>query len=92
MYTLTMIVLLHVIIALTSIALTTLAYFVPSLLKLRVAYGLVVMTLASGFYLVWSEPAHMLQSCMMGLAYIGVVSVGVLAARRRLVAIEKNTA
>lgn len=87
-----MIVLLHVIIAVTSIMVTTLSYVAPSVLKLRAAYGLVAMTLASGFYLVWSEPAHMLQSCMMGLVYLGVVSLGILAARRRLAIVERNTA
>jgi hypothetical protein len=85
-----MIVMLHVSIAIASLVLTTLAYVLPSSLKLRLAYGLVAATLASGFYLVWSEPAHMLQSCMTGIVYIGVVSLGILAARRRLGLVKKQ--
>jgi hypothetical protein len=53
-------------------------------MKLRVAYGLVGATLASGFYLVWSEPAHMIEACTVGLFYIGVVSLGIVAARSKL--------
>jgi hypothetical protein len=85
-----MIVMLHVLIALTSIGLTTFAYLAPTRLKLRMAYGLVALTLVSGFYLVASEPAHMLQSCMSGVAYIGVVSVGIVAVRRKLFAVQHN--
>lgn len=79
-----MIVLSHVLIALASMVFTSFAYFRPSIMKLRVGYGLVGATLASGFYLVWSEPAHMIEACMMGLFYIGVVSLGIVAARSKL--------
>lgn len=79
-----MIVLSHVIIALASMVVTSLAYLWPSIMKLRVAYGLVGATLASGFYLVWSEPAHMIEACTVGLFYIGVVSLGIVAARSKL--------
>jgi hypothetical protein len=75
---------LHVIIALASVILTTFTYFAPSIVKLRLSYVLVTMTLTSGFFLVWSEPTHMVQSCVTGIAYIGVVSIGIVAARRRL--------
>ena len=79
-----MVVMFHVFVALSSIALTSFAYVSPSRVKLRGAYGLVALTLASGFYLVASEPSHMLQSCTMGVAYIAIVTVGIMAARRRL--------
>lgn len=79
-----MIVLSHVIIALASMVLTSIAYIRPSIIKLRVAYGLVGATLISGLYLVWSEPAHMIEACTMGLLYIGVVSLGIVAVRSKL--------
>jgi hypothetical protein len=45
-----MMVILHVLIALSSIVFTTYAYFRPSASKLRVGYGLVGLTLATGLY------------------------------------------
>jgi hypothetical protein len=79
-----MIILLHVLIALASMAFTTYLYVSPSKNKLYVAYGLVGLTLASGTYLIVSAPAHMVQSCVMGLVYLAVVSVGIIAARKKL--------
>ncbi len=85
-----MIVILHVIIATMSIGLTTYAYVRPSVSKLRGAYGLVAMTLASGIYLVASSPSHMIQACTTGLVYLGVVSIGIVAARVKLAAMVKD--
>jgi hypothetical protein len=79
-----MVVIIHVIIALSSIILTSLSYIQPSIQRLRVAYALVGLTLASGFYLVWVTPSHMIQACTSGLVYIGVVSVGIVAAKSKL--------
>lgn len=83
-----MIVILHVVIALASIAFTSLAYFAPTVIKLRVAYGLMALTLTSGMYLIISEPAHMLESCTVGVAYLTIVAAGIVAARRRLSSIK----
>ena len=83
-----MIVIFHVIAALTSLIFTSYIYFRPSAMKLKVSYGLVGLTLASGFYLVWSAPAHMLESCEMGLFYVAIVSVGTVAARGRLAQLQ----
>ena len=85
-----MIVILHVIIACLSIGLTSYAYMRPSVSKLRVAYGSIGMTLVSGLYLVWSTPSHMVQACTSGLLYIGIVSIGIVAARTKLAAIKNN--
>lgn len=83
-----MIVMLHVLIALSSLVLTSLSYVFPSKKILRVSYGLVGATLASGLYLVVLEPAHMVQSCTMGVAYLALASVGIFAARRRLTLVK----
>ena len=85
-----MIVLLHVIIALLSIGFTTYAYFRPSDLKLKLAYGLVGAMFISGIYLVWTAPAHMLEACMSGLVYLGIISVGIVAAKAKLAGLAKN--
>lgn len=79
-----MIVLIHVLIALTSIGFSTYLFFSPSRSKLRVSYGLITATLASGTYLVWSTHAPLLQACTTGLIYLGVVSIGVATAHYKL--------
>lgn len=81
-----MIVLLHVLAALSSIAFTTYLFVRPSRRKFYVAYGLVALTLISGTYLTLSRPAHILQTCASGLLYIVFVSAGLAAAHFRLVA------
>lgn len=80
-----MLLLLHVIIALSSIGYTTYLFISPSKSHFYTAYGLIGLTLASGTYLVISSHAPMLQSCMSGLIYIGVVLGGIVAAHHRLV-------
>jgi len=79
-----MIVLLHILIAVTSVAYATWLYFSPSPAKLRVAYGLVATTVASGVYLVVAAPSHLAQACVTGLVYLGIVSAAILAARHKL--------
>ena len=80
------IVLLHVIIAITSIAFTTVTFFVPSKAKLHIASGLLIATLTSGTYLVVSTHSRLLEACMMGLLYSLGVSYGIYAAQRKLAA------
>jgi hypothetical protein len=78
-----MIVLLHVLIALSSIAYTTYLYFRPTKRKFYASYGLIAATLASGTYLVISTHSPLLSSCVTGLIYLGIVLTGVLAASRK---------
>lgn len=84
-----MIITLHVIIAILSIAFTSYLYMRPSTSKLHIAYGFVAGTLASGIYLVASAPSHMVQACTAGVVYLAVVSLGIIAARAKLAV--KNT-
>jgi hypothetical protein len=79
-----MIILIHVLIALTSIAYSGFTFFEPSRTKLNVSYGLVAATLISGTYLVVSTHSPILSSCVTGLVYLGVVTSGLLAAHRKL--------
>lgn len=78
-----MIVLLHVLIAISSVAWTTHLYFAPTRRKFYAAYGLIAATLASGTYLVISTHSPLLSSCVTGLIYLGVVLSGVFAASRK---------
>jgi hypothetical protein len=81
-----MIILLHVLIALGSIAHATYTFFRPSQAKLYVSYGLIVATIGSGTVLVIGASGHMLESCTMGLLYIAGASVLTAKAHGRLAA------
>lgn len=82
--------LLHILIALTSVGFSTYVYLAPSKNKLSVSYGLVGLTVASGTYLVVASHAAMLRTCMMGLLYVGASIAVILAARRKLALQESN--
>jgi hypothetical protein len=76
---------IHILIALTSIGYTTYIFFSPSDRKIKLSYLLVGSTVASGTYLVISRPpVHILQVCTTGLVYIGAMSVGIVLAKHKL--------
>lgn len=79
-----MILVTHILIALASVAYTTYVFFAPSQAKLRGSYAFIAATLLTGTYLVMQNPAHMLRSCLTGLAYTGIMTVGVYAVQRKL--------
>ena len=81
-----MILLLHVIIALSSIITTTVLAFSPSRMKMRISYALIALTLVSGTYLVISTHSPLVSSCLSGLAYLAVALSGVVIGYRRLAA------
>lgn len=86
-----MILITHIIIALSGLALTTYAYFRPSTVHLRAAYVTVGLTFVTGFYLVAMAPAHMLQACIEGVVYLGIASIGIVATRAKLAYTEAET-
>lgn len=75
--------LIHIIIAVTSVAFTTLLFVLPTRTKFRINYALIGLTLATGTYLVVSTNTSMLKACMSGLFYITLVTAGTVAARYR---------
>lgn len=79
-----MMILLHVLIALTSIITAGYTLFNPSVLKLRLNYCLIASTLASGTYLVISTHSSMVQACTSGLVYLAIVSSGLIPAKIKL--------
>jgi hypothetical protein len=79
-----MLILFHVLIALSSIIMTGYAFFVPTKAALRISYTLVGLTLASGTFLVMMTHAPMLRSCATGLAYLAFVVTGLMIARLKL--------
>lgn len=83
-----MIVLIHVLAALGSITYTTYLIFSPSAFKLRIAYGFMAGTLLSGSYLAIAGSSSLLRTCITGLVYISLVSVGLVLAQKKLVRIN----
>jgi hypothetical protein len=81
-----MIVLIHVIIAVTSIVQTSYLFFKPSTHALRISYLLVALTMISGFYLVATQPVSIQSTCTSGLVYLAIVGVGIAGATRKIAA------
>lgn len=75
---------IHIIIALSSIIYTTHVYFQPSRQKLYGSYVLIAATLGSGAYLVISTHSSLLSSCVSGLVYLGIALSGTFFAYRKL--------
>ncbi len=73
-YTVVMILLIHIIIALCSLLVSGLNLARPSWRALRFTYGLVAATLASGTYLTILHPAHLANVCLSGLAYLAIIT------------------
>lgn len=84
-----MLIFIHVVLALSAIALSILANFKPSSGKLRSSYFLAVGTLASGVLLIVINHASVLRTCLTGVLFFGVVSILNEAARTKLQA-ENN--
>ncbi len=85
-----MLVIAHVFIALASVICTGYTSFFPSKTKLAVSYGLVALTIASGSYLIFTKPAHMIATCFEGLLYIGVVTIGIIFAQKKLASLQNT--
>lgn len=83
-YTILMMLIAHITIALASLAYTAYVYFSPSQNKLRATYAFVAATIGTGTWLVMANPAHMVQSCIMGLAYLGIMFFGIAMAHNKL--------
>jgi hypothetical protein len=75
---------LHIIIALTSLVYAGYTFFSPSQNKLRFSYSLVVLTLLSGTYLVMVTHSPLMAACTSGLIYLAVVLSGLAAAHYKL--------
>lgn len=79
-----MIVLIHVIIALASVALSSITFFKPSNNKLAVSYGLIIATVGSGTFLLLTTTGDILRSCLTGLFYVTVVTIVTIATHVRV--------
>ena len=87
-----MLLITHIIIAITSVAYTTLLLIRPTQTKLYTSYALVGATLASGIYLTVVNPASMLRTCTTGLVYVVIVTAGIALARKKLATTQQYAA
>lgn len=85
-----MILILHIIIALSSLAATTWLAIWPSKRKMYFSYALIALTLASGTYLVISLHSPLLSSCVSGLTYLALALSGVVVGYYRLARQEQE--
>ncbi len=79
-----MLLLSHIIIALLTLVIVSLAYCKPSAKILQLNYLSAGLTLATGTVLTILNPSHLVQSCLTGIAYFSVVSLVAWLARRKL--------
>lgn len=85
-----MVVILHILIAVSSIILATAVFLKPNRSLLQVSYGFIAATLASGVYLVWVAPTKMLHVCVSGLLYTLVVVAITAMAHSRFAQLQKR--
>lgn len=78
-----MLLLIHIIVALASLASATVLFIKPRARGFYISYALVGTTLLSGTYLTVTSHAPLVQSCVTGLVYISVVSVAIYIAHNR---------
>lgn len=84
------IVLIHVIIALASVAIASFTFFKPSIQKLYTSYGFILATVASGTFLILNTSGSILKSCLTGLFYVTVVSIVTIATHVRVRKLAKE--
>ncbi len=74
---------IHIIIALSSIALSTYLLISPSHSKIKASYTSIALTLLSGTALVITTPSTLVHMCIAGLFYcVGTVLVTRMAAHK----------
>ncbi len=79
-----MILVFHILSALLGLVAVTASMVKPSKRVLACSYGLLVATIATGTALVVSAHEHLLQTCMVGLLYVGLSLGGIVFAERKL--------
>lgn len=85
-----MVILVHVISALASLVAATVSYFYPTQAKLRATMAATAIAIATGTYLIVTTATQMLHSCLMGLAFVGIVGFMLTATQRKLVKQTKD--
>lgn len=85
-YTNYMILLLHVVIALAGLMASGWAFWRPSKGGIITSYSLLILTMASGTYLVLDRHAGLVGACFSGLTYLAITLTATLVGQRKLAA------
>jgi uncharacterized membrane protein YozB (DUF420 family) len=80
----TMFLILHIVLALMSLFISTYALFSPSSQKLNLTYLLTIGTLLAAGGLVIVDHASIGRTCMTAFIYLAIVSVNVFILKRKL--------
>lgn len=81
-----MLLIVHILLALASIAFSTFTLVTPSTKKINITYVLTLGMLVSAGLLVVVNHAPLGHTCLTGLAYLGLVAVNIFFSKRRLAA------
>jgi hypothetical protein len=79
-----MILVIHIFAAIAGLVMSTIAFFLPTFIKIKISYYLVFLTIATGTIIVIAEHLSILSVCLSGLLYIGYTVSGLIMASRRL--------
>lgn len=79
-----MILIAHIIVAFTGLALSTLTFLKPTQSKINASYVMLALTMVSGTLLTYLTPGHILESCLVGLVYVAITLTLVVSANRKL--------
>lgn len=85
-----MILIAHIVIALSSVIFASLLLARPSRMKVNINYGFIAATIVTGTYLIVTMHVNMLSTCATGLTYLAVVAVLTALAQRRLASQKAN--
>lgn len=77
-------IIIHISIATASLIATGIAFLRPSNSKLQISYVLIALTIITGSYLILTTHTNLTQTCTSGLVYLGIVTCGIMLARRKL--------
>lgn len=75
---------LHISIALLSLIVATVTFFMPSIKKIIVSYGFIIATVGTGTALLIINPSNLLHTCISGVFYVTVVSIVTIATHVRV--------
>lgn len=79
-----MLIVLHILSALSSLIVTSVAVVRPSAKTLRAGAGLTALAALSGTVLVIQNHVHMLSMCVSGVTYLAFALSGLVVSRQRL--------
>lgn len=85
-----MLLILHIILAVSSLLATAVLYVMPLKRLLMASYVSIILTLLSGASLVLFQHASLASSCVSGLVYLVVVIAGLIPAQSRILQIPSR--